>query len=44
MNDGLCDAPFTALALVMAPAAKARLLIADNDLIRLTPSPGSGGG
>jgi hypothetical protein len=29
---------------MMVPAAEAQLLVADNDLIRLTPSLGSGGG
>jgi predicted nucleic acid-binding protein len=43
MNVRLCDAAFAVLAGMMVPAAEAQLLTADKNLVRLTPSLGSGG-
>jgi hypothetical protein len=44
MNVWLCDAAFAALSGMIVTAVEAQLLIAGNDLIRLTPSLRSGGG
>jgi hypothetical protein len=44
MNAWLCDAAFAAMARMMVPAAETPLLIAENDLTRLTACLGSGGG